>query len=255
VFSHDNNATVYYLPGTTGWGTTYGGRPTALWLPSLSPRAQTAEVGSAVEFRVTAGSGPVGYRWYFNGTTLLDCTNSVLQLASAQFSQAGTYTVVVTNAAGAVTSPPATLSVIAPVDRRIVPALTLIGQPGTSLNLDFTAALGPAASWTTFDHVPLSAVSQWYFDLSSPVSHQGFYRAWQSGGGTPPALGLHFVPALSLTGAIGSSVRVDYINQFGPIDAWVTNRATITLTNTTQRYFDTSAIGQPPRLWRLVQVP
>jgi hypothetical protein len=25
------NATVYYLPGTTGWGTTFGGRPTALW--------------------------------------------------------------------------------------------------------------------------------------------------------------------------------------------------------------------------------
>ena len=26
----DSNATVYYLPGTTGWGTTFGGRPTAL---------------------------------------------------------------------------------------------------------------------------------------------------------------------------------------------------------------------------------
>jgi hypothetical protein len=26
------NATVYYLPGTTGWGTTCGGAPTALWL-------------------------------------------------------------------------------------------------------------------------------------------------------------------------------------------------------------------------------
>ena len=31
VFSYDNNATVYYLRGTTGWGTTYGGLPTALW--------------------------------------------------------------------------------------------------------------------------------------------------------------------------------------------------------------------------------
>ena len=31
VFSSDNNLTVYYLAGTTGWGTTYGGRPTALW--------------------------------------------------------------------------------------------------------------------------------------------------------------------------------------------------------------------------------
>jgi hypothetical protein len=32
VFYDDNNATVYYLPGTTGWGPTFGGRPTALWL-------------------------------------------------------------------------------------------------------------------------------------------------------------------------------------------------------------------------------
>jgi hypothetical protein len=31
VFDGADNATVYYLPGTTGWGTTFGDRPTALW--------------------------------------------------------------------------------------------------------------------------------------------------------------------------------------------------------------------------------
>jgi hypothetical protein len=31
VFYRDDNATVYYLPGTTGWGATLGGRPTAPW--------------------------------------------------------------------------------------------------------------------------------------------------------------------------------------------------------------------------------
>ena len=31
VFSGANNATVYYLLGTSGWGATYGGRPTAVW--------------------------------------------------------------------------------------------------------------------------------------------------------------------------------------------------------------------------------
>jgi hypothetical protein len=37
VFDADNKATVYYLPGTTGWGPTFGGRPTALWvLPTAS---------------------------------------------------------------------------------------------------------------------------------------------------------------------------------------------------------------------------
>jgi hypothetical protein len=32
VFFDDNNAIVYYLPGSVGWGSTFGGRPTALWL-------------------------------------------------------------------------------------------------------------------------------------------------------------------------------------------------------------------------------
>ena len=29
---YDDPTTVYYLPGTTGWGATFGGAPTALWL-------------------------------------------------------------------------------------------------------------------------------------------------------------------------------------------------------------------------------
>jgi len=33
VFYADDRATVYYLPGKTGWGATFGGRPTALWRP------------------------------------------------------------------------------------------------------------------------------------------------------------------------------------------------------------------------------
>ena len=36
VFDYDNNATVYYLPGTKSWASTFSGRPTALWLPQVS---------------------------------------------------------------------------------------------------------------------------------------------------------------------------------------------------------------------------
>ena len=65
---------------------------------------------------------------------------------------------------------------------------------------------------------------------------------------------LNFVPAITLTGNIGDSLRLDYINQIGPTNVWVT-LDTITLTNTSQLYFDTSMIGQPPRLYRIVPVP
>ena len=34
-FDGDDNATVYYLPRTTGWDTTFDGLPTALWLPKV----------------------------------------------------------------------------------------------------------------------------------------------------------------------------------------------------------------------------
>jgi hypothetical protein len=44
VFLNDNNATIYYLPGTTGWGATFGGRPTALW----KPRVQTGDASFGV---------------------------------------------------------------------------------------------------------------------------------------------------------------------------------------------------------------
>jgi hypothetical protein len=49
-FSTDPRVIVYYLPGTTGWGKTFGGAPTALW----NPQAGFLEVeGSQFGFRVT----------------------------------------------------------------------------------------------------------------------------------------------------------------------------------------------------------
>ncbi len=36
AFGGDGNATVYYLPGTTGWDTTFAGAPAALWNPQAT---------------------------------------------------------------------------------------------------------------------------------------------------------------------------------------------------------------------------
>jgi hypothetical protein len=48
VFTGDTNATIYYLPGTEGWGSTFGGRPTALWfLPN--PLILTSGPGFGVQ--------------------------------------------------------------------------------------------------------------------------------------------------------------------------------------------------------------
>ena len=121
--------------------------------------------------------------------------------------------------------------------------------------MDYANSLSLAPTWTPLGSVSLTSTWGYCFDPTLPLPPQRFYRAWQTG--TPsvmPSLDLHLVPAITLTGNIGHSLRVDYINQFGPIDAWAT-LTTVTLTNTSQLYFDTSAWRQPQRLYRLVQVP
>jgi hypothetical protein len=157
--------------------------------------------------------------------------------------------------AGAVTSGPAMLNVIAPVERRPVPGIKVTGQSGNVLNVDYADFLGPAPNWTTVGSVSLISTSQYWFDLTLPLPPQRFYRTWHTGApGVIPSLDLHLVPAIAVTGNLGGSVRLDYINQFGPIDAWIT-LDTVTLTNASQLYFDVSAFRQPARLYRLVPVP
>jgi len=262
VFDGDNNATVYYLPGTTGWGPTFGGRPTALWteVPTIQtpPQTQTAEAGSAVCLWAQATNAlPLFYLWYFNGTNFLSCsTNCELDMTNVLFGQSGAYTMVFSNVLGAVTSLPAMLNVIPPVERRPVPGINLAGDSGSMLNLDYADSLSPAPNWSTLDSVALTGTSELYFDLTKPLPPLRFYRVWQTG--TPavaPSLTLPaMIPAITLTGNIGDKLRLDCINQYGPTDAWVT-LDTITLTNTSQLYFDVSAPGQPQRLYRIVPVP
>jgi hypothetical protein len=201
------------------------------------------------------GFPPPGYQWYFDGTNAIGCTNACLELTNVQFSQSGAYTVVITNGAGAITSSPALLNVIAAVERRPVPGVKVTGETGSLLNVDYADSLSHTPNWATLASVSLTSTSQYYFDVTLPLPPQRFYRAWQtSTPGVRPSLDLHLVPAIKLTGTIGDSVRLDYINQFGPIDAWAT-LDTVTLTNPSQLYFDTSAWRQPQRLYRLVQVP
>ena len=99
----------------------------------------------------------------------------------------------------------------------------------------------------------ISSASARFFDLTTTVPPQRYFRARQAGAPIVPALDAHLIPALTLTGAMGSTARVEGINQFGPTDAWFA-LDTVTLTNTAQLYFDVSVIGQPPRLWRLIQI-
>jgi len=224
---------------------------------TTQPLTQTAETGTAPCFRVEAGSFAPGlaYQWYFSGTNALGgATNALLELTNVQPVQAGAYTAVVTNSAeGAVISAPALLSVIPPVEKRTVPAVRLPGGNGSLLHLEYADSLLAAPTWSSLTNVTLSGGPQPCFDLSQPLPAERFYRAWQTNG-PQPALGMSMATEIPLTGAIGSSVQIDYINPFGPTNAWVT-LDTVTLTNSPQLYFDVTMFHQPARLYLLVASP
>lgn len=72
VFVGDSGATVYYLPGTKGWGSTFGGLPTAPWsLPNHVILNSRPGFGVA-----TKGFGFV-ISWATNATVVVEATTSL----------------------------------------------------------------------------------------------------------------------------------------------------------------------------------
>jgi hypothetical protein len=87
---------------------------TVLNAPQITgqPQDQTVGIGSNVTFTVAAtGSSPLSYQWYYNGTVLNTATGSTLALNGVTLSQAGVYSVSVSNLVGVATSRDAILVV------------------------------------------------------------------------------------------------------------------------------------------------
>jgi uncharacterized repeat protein (TIGR03803 family) len=236
-----------------GYGVVFGVACQSITLPPLT---QTAERGTTVRFRVKAQGLTPGlvYQWFFGeANALTGATNDVLELINVQPFQAGAYTVHVADAGGGVVaSAPASLSVIPPVERRVGPALRLTGSADNVLHVECADSLA-LPHWSSLSNLPPSTGAQFCVDLSQPLPAQRFYRAWESSG-PEPVLAVSMAVRLTLPGAIGSRVRVDYINAIGPTNAWVT-LDTVLLTNRAQLYYDFTASRQPMRLYRLVTVP
>jgi hypothetical protein len=68
TFNGSPLVTIYYLPGTIGWGPTFGGRPTKLW----KPRIQAGDTS----FGVRTNQFGFNIAWASGRTVLVDaCTN------------------------------------------------------------------------------------------------------------------------------------------------------------------------------------
>lgn len=94
---------------------------------SAQPMSRSVVQSSATQFSVTAYGAALTYQWQFNGANLPGATNATLVLPSVQPAQAGAYAAVVANAAGAVTSAVAVLTVKVPPPGKTTLALDLVG--------------------------------------------------------------------------------------------------------------------------------
>jgi hypothetical protein len=111
---------------------------------TAQPASESANPGSNVVLSVTA-TGATGYQWYKNGASLSDSVGilgsptSMLSFSNVQASEDASYTVVVSNATGYVTSSPATLTVAVVAPPTLNSPGTARVAPGASLNYAITA--------------------------------------------------------------------------------------------------------------------
>jgi len=83
--------------------------------PTVSVQNWALDLGTNSSFVVTAsGTEPLSFQWRLDGRDLEGKTENTLTLTNLQPADGGDYTVVVTNAHGAVTSEPARLWVVPP---------------------------------------------------------------------------------------------------------------------------------------------
>ena len=147
------------------------------------PQNVTLAPGNTANFTVVAaGSAPLSYRWYFNtNTSLAGATNAALGLANVQSTNAGSYSVVITNTAGAVTSSVAVLT----VGSAAAPQISASAFTGGIFGINVTGAAGQTylvqastnlANWTTlFTTNPPAMPFQWN-DAATTNFAARFYR-------------------------------------------------------------------------------
>ena len=100
---------------------------------ATQPSNQTVLVGGYATFTVAvSGTAPLSYQWLFNSTNVLPAaTNASLVLTNVQPGAAGTYSVLVTNAYGSVTSSNAALTVVYPP--AVVRVVNASGMAGSTV--------------------------------------------------------------------------------------------------------------------------
>jgi len=189
------------------------------------PSSRYVDRGGTITFRTTAmGTHPLKYQWRFNGTNIANATNNSYTLANIQTTNAGSYTVVVTNNFGNITGSIASLT----VNPLFVPIF--------SDNFDTNSA----ANWT-LNRSSTDSRATFTYDYSG----FGIPSAPNSSGGTTKGLRLEAnvsltnVSALSLS-PIGQSFTGNYRLHY---DLWMNANGPFPAGGTGSTQHHTSGLG------------
>ena len=117
------------------------------------------------------GSGPLSYQWYQNGNVIDGATNQTLDFTGIQFSNAGLYSVVVSNPFGSATNTPEQV-VVNPsgISLGLCPAVTITGVVGYTYAIQSTTNLSNTNSWVTLTNLTLTQPVQLWVDTNTDAS-------------------------------------------------------------------------------------
>ena len=149
-----------------------------LWITS-QPQSQVGYWGKSVSFSITASTlrPPLTYQWMVDSAPILGATNAILVLSNLQFTNAGTYLVVVTDVVGNTTnSAPATLKVnAADLAIALYPGVKIDGVVGLTYGIQSNTNLANTNSWIGRTNLTLSVTPVIWSDYQ-PSPSQTFYR-------------------------------------------------------------------------------
>ena len=207
----------------------------ALPVIQMHPTNRTVVAGTSVAFAVTATSGlPIRYQWRYNGIDIPNATNTTYTVPSAQYTNAGGYSVRVMNAGGSVLSSNALLAIQA--------APEIVFQP-----VDVNVASGGTASFTVGARGTPVLNFQWWKDnsvLNGATDPTLIITNTQA-----PNLGNYFVVVSNAFGVKTSAVVALVISAPPVIVSHPTNQTVIAGQTVT---FNVSASGSAPLFYRWI---
>jgi len=185
--SQTNHTGLYWMVAsnivgvsTTAMAYVFVGVPPTVLQPPLS---RTNILGTSATFTaIPDGTPPLTHRWLFNSTFLTNnshiagATNATLSISNVLTSDAGTYRLVITNGAGAVTSAPASLTVWVPPTFTAQPAnRTVLGGSNVTFQTLASGTAPLAYQWQLNDLAISNATGSSLTLTNLKRAHSGNY--------------------------------------------------------------------------------